>query len=1055
MLYICAYYYESATTWIAKCFDRVMSENKNLKQNSDNMNRKFVIDKEINLIEYDYLKTKIYSDNLTSIINNTDNDKVFTVGLFGSWGTGKSSIVETTRQEVETSNDKIKFITYDAWQYVNDSFRRMFLRKLREELKYEETDLMKKFYENESTDVGETYKFNWNNIPISIIVLLILFLCAIGSIFIVGANAWRAGLTISAIISFVSLMYAAFQGFFLKLKISVTKPHLFAPEQFEECFKEIVSNSLQKPNTILKWIKGDNSVQNLEKLVIVIDNIDRCSNDVAYELLTDIKTFLSTEPYSIVFVIPVDDDALRKHIVNSNRNSSDSSREKEEFLRKFFNVTIRIKPYEETDMFAFAKQISEKNNLNLKPETINLASKEYAKNPRRVIQLFNNLLAELNYYDAEFVQQNETLICCVLIVREEYPDYYNNIINSPKLFIDKKVPKDTSSEEEVKRFIRIAHSTLEKSELANLSRILTNSYSQFDDIASDLKDSIQTFEAKKVLLNWETDKERIVDYIVDRLENALKNQLVDTELVDYFDLIGEINKQFPLDKHLAKRIDEKVMPYLSTIIPKSKNHDNLCVYASNRHNQGNSSIKDTLIQNSQRLTDVDEENHWQSLFSAVLKVFNDKKTSTALSSTYTKYSQVVEDIGFSSSQFNFLISDEFVQQKISELPVDEQRKEIIFDVNTKEYQEVKRLFENKKNISEEAYVFLLVHIVGANNPTKMKDRTIDDIAKILKFSNPLLNLIPKGKLKTQPKTLYDLIVKDRLSVPKSPYTNNPNIRNNSQYYTTQYYTTANFIDECINADKYIQDIIDFVINIYRTTNHNTSIIDEIKKLLVKYRELLNIEFLILLSKNEFSLHPILDLIFEDNNYSNENTIELLKYCFRQKSNGNYLIAEDKAKTKLDELLIFAQNQNSKEVFDLLELLIAEGRYKAILSDLIIEKDSDFINSLPQKLLKLAVRTFKKDNSINFANNFNFLTVIIRHGSNKQKEYVIDILIGKLGSNENIEESLNLIDTMENISSFDLSRLLYSHLDKYLRDNKETLEEEFIKRIKQARVRAKK
>jgi hypothetical protein len=53
----------------------------------------------------------------------------------------------------------MKFVTYDAWQYVNDSFRRMFLLKLREELKYEETDLMKKFYENESTDIGETYKF--------------------------------------------------------------------------------------------------------------------------------------------------------------------------------------------------------------------------------------------------------------------------------------------------------------------------------------------------------------------------------------------------------------------------------------------------------------------------------------------------------------------------------------------------------------------------------------------------------------------------------------------------------------------------------------------------------------------------------------------------------------------------------------------------------------------------------------------------------------------------------------------------------------------------------
>jgi predicted KAP-like P-loop ATPase len=54
------------------------------------MNRKFIIDKEINLNNYDYLGTKVYSDNLKKIIENTKENKTFTIGLFGSWGTGKS-----------------------------------------------------------------------------------------------------------------------------------------------------------------------------------------------------------------------------------------------------------------------------------------------------------------------------------------------------------------------------------------------------------------------------------------------------------------------------------------------------------------------------------------------------------------------------------------------------------------------------------------------------------------------------------------------------------------------------------------------------------------------------------------------------------------------------------------------------------------------------------------------------------------------------------------------------------------------------------------------------
>jgi len=358
------------------------------------MQSKFIIDKEINLNESDFLKTKIYADNLSKIIRNAEVNKVFTIGVFGNWGTGKSSIVKTSNEyfedeniKDENKNKKVKFITYDAWQYVNDSFRRMFLRKLREDLLYEETDLMSSFYENESTDVGNKYLLS----PTRLAFILG------GLIFILGVLTFIPfkidyKIPIYAIFTLLGLLITIISGAFHQLKISVTKPHFFAPEQFEECFKEIVSNSLsKKTNRFLKWVKGDKSIQGLEKLVIVIDNIDRCSNDVAYNLLTDIKTFISSEPYSIVFVIPVDDEALKKHIIKNSITGTDCEKEKEEFLRKFFNVTIRIKPYSETDMYSFAKKICMQSGLSFKPETINIASKEYATNPRRIIQLFNNL----------------------------------------------------------------------------------------------------------------------------------------------------------------------------------------------------------------------------------------------------------------------------------------------------------------------------------------------------------------------------------------------------------------------------------------------------------------------------------------------------------------------------------------------------------------------------------------------------------------------------------------------------------------------------------------
>ena len=50
---------------------------------------KFIEDKEIDLNNNDILKTKVYADNLVKVINNSPNNKVFTIGLFGGWGVGK------------------------------------------------------------------------------------------------------------------------------------------------------------------------------------------------------------------------------------------------------------------------------------------------------------------------------------------------------------------------------------------------------------------------------------------------------------------------------------------------------------------------------------------------------------------------------------------------------------------------------------------------------------------------------------------------------------------------------------------------------------------------------------------------------------------------------------------------------------------------------------------------------------------------------------------------------------------------------------------------------
>jgi hypothetical protein len=362
--------------------------------------------------------------------------------------------------------------------------------------------------------------------------------------------------------------------------------------------------------------------------------------------------------------------------------------------------------------------------------------------------------------------------------------------------------------------------------------------------------------------------------------------------------------------------------------------------------------------------------------------------------------------------------------------------EILLDITTNQYLKIEWIFKNNKNIDAESYAHLFAKIIGQNNDeSRMRGKSMDEIASIINFMHPLLELIPDRSLTDQPQTLDGLIVNDR-KIVRPEYSNQGNWWNQPSWFTQQ-----NFIDECITRNNYIQEISNFLINIYRITDNKTSIKTELSKFLRIYS--LNTQFMKLVEKG-FTLQPILSLIFDSiNNYDNEESVKLISHCFIY---GSREITTEKAKTKLNDLLTYAQTNNSGEVFALLETLSTQEVYRNLLTNLIIEKDSRFINSLPPQFLKLAVNSFTKDSYNNYAENFEFLSVIIQKGNITQKGYVVKIITAKLDANQDIQHVLDLIDTMENIPSFDKSGLLFSHLDNYQHQNKETISTELDDRI---------
>lgn len=250
----------------------------------------YIPDEEISLIENeDLLGTKPYAETIAETIRHAK--KSMNIGIFGSWGSGKSTIIRTVKDIFKAEEKETIFFTYDAWKYSKDSFRRTFIIKLVEtfNLKYNEI-LHEILYQETTEEKPGKVRTNWN-----------IFLKLLPAIpFIVALFFILPFLEITtdkkAIIALLGLGFSItsfiLKDFFLNYKISVKKSALFAPEQFEKVFIEIVDSILNK-KSVLTYIKNVFSKKkDRKKLVIIIDNIDRCHEELVIELLLTIKNFL-------------------------------------------------------------------------------------------------------------------------------------------------------------------------------------------------------------------------------------------------------------------------------------------------------------------------------------------------------------------------------------------------------------------------------------------------------------------------------------------------------------------------------------------------------------------------------------------------------------------------------------------------------------------------------------------------------------------------------------------------------------------------------------------
>jgi uncharacterized protein YjbI with pentapeptide repeats len=410
------------------------------------------------------LDFNLYSNAIVNIIKNSHPK--FSIGVFGDWGTGKTTLINSVDKALQTDRDLVK-IRLEASRYKREMFPLVSLLK---SIAY--TLPAEKEFENLKQKL-ETSAINFLK---------------------------RTPDILTSIIS----KYASEEDEISHEMINTFKKELNSKIQLiaELDRDTIYFDGFKEIEKEIRNLRVDNPAF---RIVIFVDDLDKCSPGKAFEILEMIRVFHDIEGF--IYIIGISHDMIVKL---SKVGNSESSIDGERYIKKLIQVPITLPKWSNQDIVRLVKDLIKKGMIHDKfkdvvDKNIELISVAIDNNPREIKRFLNNFFVaceifsgkknfeakELIFSGKKNFEAKELLV--VQAVHLRWNKFYNIIVKSDESFfrgLDKYLKMD------------------EETRLKSL------------DLYEEKKDEIDT-KVWKVLRDFKTDSD-LWDFLV-KNSNTLRN----------------------------------------------------------------------------------------------------------------------------------------------------------------------------------------------------------------------------------------------------------------------------------------------------------------------------------------------------------------------------------------------------------------------------------------------------------------------------------------------------------------------------------------------------
>jgi len=388
--------------------------------------------------EHDALDFTPYVNALADIIVSPTTDTPLTIGIFGTWGSGKTSLMLMVKNRLPKS---FRSTWFNAWAYDKQkaiwrAFLLSALISLKEAIPDDKTEDIEQL---ENLELALYQPVDQEKIGGMTVEWGKLGRGLAESVVQVGLSFMPGGTVITDLLKELRDKDRTEQAVIKALtaihreRVKVHIEHIRFLEQFREHFKNLADRYLVKKNL---------------RLIFFIDDLDRCLPEKSVEILESIKLFLDTP--GCIFVLGVDQNIIARGVEikyrdlegpntrnypenHSNGYWIDGAR----YLEKIIQLPFQIPPIERGVIKSFINSLIDEWPHSACPQVFSIGLKD---NPRLVKRTVNVFLLLWNLAQQRSDQLQDSIkpvrLAKLVTIQAVYPELYELLKETPRFLRD-------------------------------------------------------------------------------------------------------------------------------------------------------------------------------------------------------------------------------------------------------------------------------------------------------------------------------------------------------------------------------------------------------------------------------------------------------------------------------------------------------------------------------------------------------------------------------------------------------------------------------------------